>query len=155
MIQQSDIRNWADTFLVGTAGFIVDIKVSDGNQIKVLLDNDGATSIEQCMALSRHIESFLDREQDDFRLDVSSPGLDMPLQLERQYQKNIGKQIIVKPTIGVKIEGELVAIHGEGLTLKTREKRRIEGRKAKEWVEEEQGFSFNELDYAKVLISFK
>ena len=133
----------------------MDVKVSDGNHIKVLLDNDSATSIEQCMALSRHLESLLDREQEDFRLDVSSPGLDMPLQLERQYLKNIGKQIIVKPTMGGKMEGELLSVDAKGLTFKTREKRRIEGRKAKEWVEEEHGFGFSELDYTKVMISFK
>ena len=112
------------------------------------------------MALSRHIEGSLDREEEDFSLDVGSPGLDQPLKALRQYNKFIGKQVIVLPKVGKKIEGELMRIEedaGEmsGLVLKTREKKRIEGRKAKQWVEEEHPFSACDLEWTKVKISFK
>ena len=107
------------------------------------------------MALSRHLEDELDREAEDFGLDVSSPGLDQPLQLLRQYKKNIGRGVQLKIRDAGKVEGELVAAAEDSITIKTKEKQRIEGRKAKEWVEEEKTYALTELDWTKVQISFK
>ncbi len=107
------------------------------------------------MALSRHLEEALDRETEDFALDVSSPGLDQPLQMLRQYVKNIGRGVQLKVRDAGKVEGELVAATEENVTIKTREKQRIEGRKSKEWVEEETTYAFTDLDWTKVQISFK
>lgn len=155
MITADTIRQLAEAHLEGTPGFLVDVRVADGNQIRILLDHDAATSIEDCMALHRHLESELDRNVEDFSLDVSSPGLDQPLKLHRQYVKNIGRTVQVKPVDGAKVEGELVAVDEAGITVKIREKRRIEGRKAKEWVEEEQVWPFEQIQSTKVVISFK
>lgn len=155
MITVDTIRQLAEAHLEGTPGFLVDVRVAEGNQIKILLDHDEATSIEDCMALHRHLESELDRNVEDYSLDVSSPGLDQPLKLHRQYVKNIGRTVQVKPVDEAKVEGELVAVDDAGITLKIREKRRIEGRKAKEWVEEEQVWTFEQIQSTKVVISFK
>ena len=98
----------------------------------------------------------MDREAEDFGLDVSSPGLDQPLQLLRQYEKNIGRGVQLKIRDAGKVEGELVVSAAEdSITIKTKEKQRIEGRKAKEWVEEEKTCALTELDWTKVQISFK
>ena len=150
----------AKEFVEGTPGFVVDVSVAAGNVIRISLDNDESTSIENCMVLSRHIEGSLDREEEDFSLDVGSPGLDQPLKVLRQYKKLVGKQVIVLPKVGKKIEGELVSLEEEegemsSLVLKTREKKRIEGRKAKQWVEEEHPFNTCDLEWTKVKISFK
>tara|TARA_B110000285_G_C15132027_1_gene624282 strand:+ start:3300 stop:3773 length:474 start_codon:yes stop_codon:yes gene_type:complete len=155
LIQASTIRQLADAYLEGTSGFIVDVRVGDSNAISILLDDDASTSINQCMALSRHLEEALDRETEDFALDVSSPGLDQPLQMLRQYVKNIGRGVQLKVRDAGKVEGELVAATEENVTIKTREKQRIEGRKSKEWVEEETTYAFTDLDWTKVQISFK
>jgi ribosome maturation factor RimP len=160
VIDTKTIKQLADEFLEGTSGFVVNVKVASGNVIRVALENDDCTSIQDCMALSRHIEGSFDREEEDFSLDVGSPGLDMPLLVLRQYKKLIGKQIAVLPLVGKKIEGELVSIKEEaeeivGLVLKTSEKKRIEGRKAKQLVEEEHSFSISDLEWTKVIISFK
>jgi ribosome maturation factor RimP len=146
LIQASTIRQLAEAYLEGTSGFIVDVRVGESNAISILLDDDAATSISQCMALSRHLEDELDREAEDFALDVSSPGLDQPIQILRQYIKNIGRGVQLKIRNAGKVEGELV-----GAT----EKQRIEGRKTKEWVEEETTFALTDLDWTKVQISFK
>ena len=74
MIDTKTIRQLADEFLEGTSGFIVDVKVASGNVIRVSLENDERTSIQDCMALSRHIEGSFDREEEDFSLDVGSPS---------------------------------------------------------------------------------
>lgn len=155
MITADTIRQLAEAHLEGSPGFLVDVRVGEANQIRILLDHDESTSIEDCMALHRYLESELDRNVEDFSLDVSSPGLDQPLQMHRQYMKNIGRTVQVKPVDGAKVEGELVAVDEAGITLKIREKRRIEGRKAKEWVEEEQVWPFEQIQSTKVVISFK
>ena len=160
VIDTKTIRKMSEEFLEGTPGFVVDVHVAVGNVIRISLDNDNRTSIEDCMALSRHIEGSFDREEEDFSLDVGSPGLDQPIKVLRQYKKLIGKQVMVLPKVGKKIEGELISIEdSEGemssLVLKTREKKRIEGRKAKQWVEEEHTFNASELEWTKVIISFK
>ena len=155
MINAHTVRELAESHLAGGTGFLVDVRVSDGNAISILLDDDEGTSIEKCMALSRHIESMLDRDAEDFSLDVSSPGLDQPLKLHRQYLKNIGRDVQLKITGAAKAEGKLTQATEEEITIVIREKRRIEGRKAKEWVEEEQTYPLNALDWTKVQISFK
>ncbi|MDA0732273.1 MAG: ribosome assembly cofactor RimP [Bacteroidetes bacterium] len=160
MINAKKIQLLAEEFLEGTSAFLVDVKVASGNVIRISLENDDRTSITDCVALSRHIEGSFDREEEDFSLDVGSPGLDQPLKVLRQYLKIVGKQIAVNPIEGKKLEGELVSVEedeGEfvGLVLKTREKKRIEGRKATEWVDEEHQFQAGELEWTKVIISFK
>lgn len=160
MINARTVHQLANEFLDGGSGFVVDIKVASGNVIRIDLENDDRTSIEDCVALSRHIEGSFDREEEDFSLDVGSPGLDKPLKVLRQYLKLIGKQVSVNPKDGKKMEGELVNIEEEngevkGLVIKTREKKRIEGRKAKQWVEEEHRFQASDIEWTKVIISFK
>jgi ribosome maturation factor RimP len=160
VINARTVHQLANEFLDGGSGFVVDVKVASGNVIRIDLENDDRTSIEDCVALSRHIEGSFDREEEDFSLDVGSPGLDKPLKVLRQYLKLIGKQVSVNPKDGKKMEGELVNIEEEngevkGLVLKTREKKRIEGRKAKQWVEEEHRFQASDIEWTKVIISFK
>tara|TARA_B110000967_G_scaffold29198_1_gene27366 strand:+ start:616 stop:1098 length:483 start_codon:yes stop_codon:yes gene_type:complete len=160
VINAKKIQFLAEEFLEGTSAFLVDVKVASGNVIRISLENDDRTSITDCVALSRHIEGSFDREEEDFSLDVGSPGLDQPLKVLRQYLKIVGKQIAVNPIEGKKLEGELMSVEedeGEfvGLVLKTREKKRIEGRKATEWVDEEHQFQAGELEWTKVIISFK
>lgn len=160
MINAKKIQILAEEFLEGTSAFIVDVKVASGNVIRISLENDDRTSITDCVELSRHIEGSFDREEEDFSLDVGSPGLDQPLKVLRQYLKIIGKQIAVNLIEGKKIQGELVSVEedeGEfkSLVLKTREKKRIEGRKATEWVDEEHQFQAGDIEWTKVIISFK
>ncbi len=160
MINARTVHQLANEFLDGGSGFVVDIKVASGNVIRIDLENDDRTSIEDCVALSRYIEGSFDREEEDFSLDVGSPGLDKPLKVLRQYLKLIGKQVSVNPNEGKKMKGELVNIEEEngevkGLVLKTREKKRVEGRKAKQWVEEEHRFQASDIEWTKVIISFK
>ena len=87
MINARTVHQLANEFLDGGSGFVVDIKVASGNVIRIDLENDDRTSIEDCVALSRHIEGSFDREEEDFSLDVGSPGLDKPLKVLRQYLK--------------------------------------------------------------------
>lgn len=155
MIQADTIRQWAQAFLADGPGFVVDVRCKEGNMIKVFLDNDKSTSIEDCIALSRHLESQLDREVEDFQLDVSSPGLDQPLQMLRQYIKNIGRQVDVRCHDGRRLQGALVTADEKGIQVLTREKQRIEGRRAKAWVETHHDLPFSDIHSTYVVISFQ
>ena len=134
---------------------MVDVRVSEGNAISILLDDDEGTSIAKCIALSRHLEDELDRDAEDFSLDVSSPGLDQPLKMHRQEQKNIGRDVQLKIRDAGKVAGKLIAATEDEIIIQIREKRRIEGRKAKEWVEEDHAYALEVLDWTKVQVSFK
>lgn len=93
MVQESTVRALINETIEETNIFLVDLKISGSNKISVLVDAIGGLPITDCMKVSRGIEHNLDRELEDFSLDVSSPGLDKPLKVFRQYEKNIGRSI--------------------------------------------------------------
>lgn len=136
--------------------YVVEMTISSNNVIRVELDRvDGYVAVEDCMSVSRNIEHNIDREQDDFELHVSSAGLDKPFRHENQYLKNIGKRVKVKLKDTSKIEGELISFDSEEMQLKDRVKKKIEGRKKKEWVEEIYKIKMKEIKDTKIVISFK
>ncbi|MFN3917395.1 MAG: ribosome assembly cofactor RimP [Flavobacteriales bacterium] len=136
--------------------FIVEISVSPTNQISVEIDSfEGGVSISDCVSVSRNIEHNLDREVEDFELQVSSPGLTNSFKIMTQYYKNVGKPVKVLLMDGSKIEGELVRVTEEAIVLKTEEKVRVEGKKKKELVVTEHELSFNQIKETKKVILFK
>jgi len=140
--------------------YIVAITISPSYQILVELDSEnGGVAITDCIAISRNIEHNLDREDQDFSLEVASADLTKPFRVLKQYIKNIGKLVEVKPlTIdnykGGKIEGTLKSASEDEIVITTREKKRIEGRKKKEWIEEDHTFKMNEIKETKIIITF-
>lgn len=135
--------------------YIVDVKISTTNQIDVELDAEqGSISIEDCMSVSRNIEHNLDREVCDFSLQVSSPGLDKPFKVFKQYVKNIGRAVKVKTEEG-KFEGLLKAANEEFIVLETERKERLEGKKKKIKIIEDVEIPFSDIVETKVVISFK
>lgn len=155
MVTKAQIEALLEEGLKETTLFPVVIEVTGNNDIRVLVDNDNGIGIHDCVKVSRLIEGSLDREVEDFSLNVSSPGLDQPLMVERQYRKNVGRGVVVKLQEEGKIEGTLEEVNAEGIVVKTREKKRIEGRKAKEWIEEKHNIAFSQIKETKVVISFK
>lgn len=135
--------------------FFVEVEVSGANDIRVLVDNDHGVSIVDCVKVSRVLESSFDRDIEDFSLNVSSPGADQPLRIARQYVKNIGRDLAVKLHDGGKITGTLTAADDEKANVLVREKKRIEEKKSKEWVEEVFELPYDQIKEAKVVISFK
>ena len=136
--------------------YIVDMTISPSNVIRVELDRmEGYVAVEDCMSVSRNIEHNLDRGQNDFELHVSSAGLDKPLRHDNQYLKNIGKRVKVKLNDSSKIEGELISFGLDKIQLKDRVKKKVEGRKKKEWVEEFYSINRKEIKETKIVISFK
>ena len=110
MIKEEFIRNLAEQHIAGTGKFIVEVKVKPGNRIMVFVDADNGVTIDDCVKLSRFIESNLDRNTEDFELEVSSAGLDFPLTSARQFKKNIGKEVKVILKGGITKTGLLTSI---------------------------------------------
>lgn len=117
MIDKEKINHLIEEFLIDSPLFLVDLKVSGRNQIMVFLDGDNGVPISSCVQVSRLIESSLDREVEDFELEVSSVGVDKPLRLPRQYRKNIGREIIFTGDNDKKVKGKLVAADSESFTV--------------------------------------
>lgn len=137
--------------------FIVDLSISPTNKINVELDKMGGNvKIEECVSVSRNIEHNLDREIEDFEIEVSSAGLDRPLRVLKQYIKNIGRTVKVHLKENNKvIEGELINADENTITIRTTSKERIEGRKKRETVVRETEYTFDEIRETKIVISFK
>lgn len=104
--------------------FLVDWEINTENHIEVLVDGDEGLPIDEVVRISRHIEHNLDRDETDFSLTVSSPGATRPLEIPRQFKKNIGRKLKVK-TDGKEFKGELIEADEESITLqwKQREKK--------------------------------
>ena len=135
--------------------FIVEIKVSTSNLISVLVDSFKGVGISTCVALSRNIEGNLDREEEDFALEVSSAGLGQPFKVQNQYLKNVGKEIEVVSIDGKKFEGVLTEATDEGIKLEVTTREKPEGAKRKIDVTRTHEFSYNQINTAKNIISFK
>lgn len=134
--------------------FIVELEVSKTNSIHLLVDNLGGIKIHECVELSRAIEKGLDREEEDFDLVVSSPGLDSPMKVKQQFEKNLGREVKVSLQDGKKLQGKLLKAEREGFTIEERKKVRVEGKKKKQTIIEQQEISFNEAKEVKLVIKF-
>ena len=136
--------------------YLVDVKISSANSILVEIDGiKNSVSVNDCISVSRNIEHNLDREKCDFELKVSSPGLDQPFKVRKQYVKNIGRTVKVVLKSHGSVEGKLVKVEDDFIVLNWEEKERIEGKKKKVLVEKSAQVNFNNIKETKVVITFK
>ncbi|WP_256002414.1 ribosome assembly cofactor RimP [Pedobacter deserti] len=133
--------------------FLVDVKMLPNNKLIIHVDGDQGINIQDCAAISRHVGFHLEEENvidRAYNLEVSSPGIGEPLRMERQYRKNIGREVSVKLVSGETKEGKLLAVNEAGISIEAKVKEK--GKKA---VLEETSIAFDEITEIKVLISFK
>jgi ribosome maturation factor RimP len=133
--------------------FLIDFIVGTDNKIKVVIDGDHGVTVTDCIKISRAIEHNLDREEEDFALEVASAGASSPLVLPRQYKKNIGRKLEVQ-TATATYEGSLSAVEEGYIVLewKAREPKPIG--KGKVTVQKRQEINFSEINKAKVVLKF-
>ncbi len=134
--------------------FLVDLKISNDKSIKIILDSDKEVNVKDCIDISRSMEGALDRDQEDFSLEVASAGVGSPLKFPRQYHKNLGRKLEVISTEGLKFEGDLTHVKEDAIELqwKQRETKRIG--KGKVTVTKKKTILFDEISQAKVMIKF-
>lgn len=135
--------------------YLVDVSVRPGNKIIVEIDSDSSVGIDDCMSLSRKIEKNLDRDVEDFELEVGSSGLTTPFKLPRQYRKNVGNEVEVLTCDGRKLHGTLKSCDEQSFILSTKKKEKIDGQKRPVEIEKEEKFLFEEVKYTKYQISIK
>ena len=133
--------------------FLVDVKMHSNGKLMILVDGDNGIGIDDCVAISRHVGFRLEEEnviETAYNLEVSSPGVDTPLTMIRQYVKNIGRNLAIKMADGAKREGKLSGITEDAVIIEETIKNK--GKKA-ETVESV--IPINTITETKVLISFK
>ena len=132
--------------------FIVEVAVNSNNRINVILDSDNTVSIKDCITVSRAIEQQLDRDVEDFSLEVTSAGLGQPLKMLRQYSKYIGKELEITIDNGEKLSGELTKVNGEFVELLEQNKKLIK-HKAKAGDRLLHKLALNNIKQAKAIIT--
>ena len=133
--------------------FLIDLSISEANQIRVIIDGDEGVKVQDCIDISRAIEHNLDREEQDFSLEVLSAGVTEPLKMVRQYQKNVGRKLKVK-TSEENLEGTLVKADEEALILQWKAREPKPVGKGKVTVQKEAVIPYKDIVEAKVMITF-
>jgi len=150
MIEKQKIQGLVEEFIKGTGLFLVTVKVSNANRIIVLADKNEGITIDECAAIHRHIENGLDRDKEDFELQVSSPGLDMPFGVMEQYFKNEGKKVEVVDNEGSKFTGKLKNVTTGGFELETEKKTKGKAIELKDV-----SFNFEQIKSTRVILTIK
>lgn len=149
MITKDHIRKLATEYISGTGIFLVDVRLSSTGRITVLIDRNEGARIEDCALLSKHLSNALGEEGGDYELNVSSPGLDMPLLVPEQFLKNEGRMVDVVTNEGDRVKGIMMNVTSGGFDLK------IETKQKKETVTTVRSFNFEDVKTVKIIISFK
>ena len=133
--------------------FLIDLVITDAYKVIVSLDGDRGVVLQDCIDVSRYIDNHLDREEQDYSLEVASVGVGSALKMVRQYKKNIGRTLIVKTGTEI-IEAELVDANDDFVILswKAREPKKIG--KGKETVQKELQLSYADIKEAIVTVTF-
>lgn len=153
MLQEQVENLLKEAFQEYNSLFLISLNISDQNHIQIVIDGDQGVSVNDCIAVSRKIENNLDREEEDFSLEVASSGVSEPLKLPRQYQKNIGRKLEVN-TKTDKFVGNLTGVNEDGIVLSWKAKEPKPIGKGKVIVDKEAKIAFQEIEKAKVVITF-
>ena len=140
MITAELIIELVEQKIQGTDIFLVEVAVKAGNSIRVHVDRPENISIDECVKISRFVNEKLDREVEDYSLEVSSPGLGIPFKVKQQYEKNLGRNIDVLLSEGERITGQLQSVSEKGIILK------VKGN--------DKEIDFKEIKTSKAIISF-
>lgn len=151
---KTTVKDLLETALVERSDlFLIDFSIQGDNQIKVVIDGDNGVLVEDCMFISRAIEHNLDREEQDFSLEVMSCGAAEPLVDKRQYKKNIKRTLKVKTT-SEEIEGIITGADDDSIILewKVREPKPVG--KGKVTIKKQANIAYKDIVEAKVMIKF-
>ena len=134
--------------------FLVNLSINDSFKITIDLDGDNGVNLQDCISISREVEGNLDREEQDFSLEVASAGLSSPLKFVRQYKKNIGRTLKVKTISSEEIEATLLAVDDEKITLEWQAREPKKVGKGKETVDKKADILYEDIKEAIVIVSF-
>lgn len=146
MIDKFKVLDIVKDVLEGSDKYLVNMKITPDNRIFVDIDGDNGINIDDCIEVSRAIENSLNRDEEDFELNVSSAGADSPLKMPRQYRRHVGRELSVEPFDGEKVEGRLTEAGDTQFTIKTKG--------TKKEAPKELTFAYEDVKTARVIIQF-
>ena len=155
MIEKETVKSLVNQWLEGKEYFLTDLSVSADNRIVVEIDHKEGVWIDDCVNLSRYIDQHLDRDVEDYELEVGSAGIGQPFKVLQQYFNHIDKQVEVITTTGEKWRGLLKEASEEGITLTVTVKVKEEGMKRPKLQEQDKQFSFNDIKQTQYVIDYK
>ncbi|MDK2979430.1 MAG: ribosome maturation factor RimP [Bacteroidales bacterium] len=155
MINKKQIETIIDGIVKEKNAYVVDLMVNSSNKIILELDSFDGFTIDDCVDVSRIIEQNIDRDKEDFALEVSTPGLSSPFKVWQQYKKNVGQEIETILKEGNKIKGNLIDVDDEGIVIEETKKVKVEGKKKKQTIVEKHQLSFENIKSTKIVIKFK
>lgn len=155
MIDKNNVKSLVCEWLEGKEYFLVDAAVDSQNKITVEIDHKDGVWIEDCCELSKYIEERLDREVEDYELEVGSAGIGQPFKVLQQYINSVGYDVELLTANGKKMEGCLKEADENGFVVVVTEKQKIEGKKRPQMVEVEKPFKYEEVKWVKSIIDFK
>jgi ribosome maturation factor RimP len=150
MIDKLKIEKLVKEFISGTSLFLVAVKVSSSGKVTILADKNEGITIDECVSISRFLEKNLNRDEDDYELMVSSPGIEMPFMVIEQYYKNTGKKVEIIDNEGNKLSGLLKNVTTGGFEIETEVKVKGKAREKKEL-----SFNFDQVKSTREVLSFK
>ena len=155
MIDKEKVKSIVEEWLKDKEYFLVDVDINSENKIVVEIDHTDGVWIEDCVELSRFIEDRLDRDAEDYELEVGSAGLGQPFKVVQQYENHIGKEVEVLSADGKKYKGILKSVNAPMFVLTMQEKVKLEGMKRPQMQDVDHEFCMDDVKYTKYLISFK
>jgi ribosome maturation factor RimP len=155
MIEKETVCHIIEDWLKDKDYFLVSVDITSDDKIVVEIDHKEGVWIEDCADLSRYIESRLDRDKEDYELEVGSAGIGQPFKVLQQYIINIGNEVEVMSLDGKKYIGVLKDANEQEFVVTIQKKEKLEGSKRPKMVEEDKTFDYKEIKYTKYLIRFK
>jgi ribosome maturation factor RimP len=154
MISKENILNVIKDLLKEKEIFLVSLDVSASNNIRLIIDSMKGVTLNECAQLSRAIENGLNRDRENFNIEVTSPGLGTPFKVREQYVKNIGEEVEVILKTGQKVNGLLIQTDDNDFVIEQDKKVRIEGKKKKQPIKERINFAYDDVSKVKNVIKF-
>ncbi|MBR4782283.1 MAG: ribosome assembly cofactor RimP [Bacteroidaceae bacterium] len=154
MIEKQTVKALVDQWLEGKSYFLTDLVIDDNDRIVVEIDHKEGVWIDDCVELSRFIEANLDREVEDYELEVGSAGIGQPFKVRQQYVNNVGNEVEVLTATGTKLKGVLKAVEDDGFVVTVQQKVKPEGAKRPKMVDEDITLAYTDAKEVKAVIKF-
>lgn len=155
MINKETVRTLVNEWLEDKEYFLVDVEVTPDDRIVVEIDHKDGVWIEDCAQLSRFLEENLNRDEEDYELEVGSAGLGQPFKVVQQYINCIGEEVEVLGKDGRKHTGILKSVDEPRFVVTVKEKKKLEGQKRPQLVDTDIEFDMSEVKHTKYVLKFK
>lgn len=153
MIDKKKVTELVNKWLEGNDYFLVDVSVDANDKVVVEIDHNDGVWIEDCVSLSKFIEANMNRDDEDYELEVGSAGIGQPFKVVRQYENHIGKEVEVLTADGKKFRGVLKSVNAPEFVVTVMEKRKEEGKKKASMVEVDMTFDMDGVKYTKYMFN--